>query len=180
MATQKEVAAYFSVEDRTIRNWSKITGFPASKGRGGYCIQSISRWLATVAMSKVSSTQTTSSTLLEDEEKALKLAEKRLKIRRQEVDIKHKEFDLSIKEQRSAPIEIITRTLELSSVAASSNLKALLPRIKRAWHDIPPEAIEEINKVIATTCNEVANFEPDLSSYTASDLLSSEEGAESV
>ncbi|WP_052702657.1 terminase small subunit [Pseudoalteromonas piscicida] len=178
MATQREVAEYFDVDERTIRNWQKIPGFPASKGRGGYCYQSISRWL--VACSAVSrlATSNSNSSDLDESEKALEIAEKKLKIRKAEIDIEHKEFDLEVKEKRFAPIELITRTLELVSVAMASNLEALLPKLKKAWPDMPPDAIDVIQKVVAVSKNEVAHIEPDLSSYEASDLVGGEERTE--
>lgn len=180
MATQREVAAYFNVNERTIRNWQKIPGFPASKGRSGYCYQSISRWLVACSSLNRDGSITSTTSDLGSDEKALEIAEKKIKIRKGEMDIAHKEFDLEVKEKRFAPIELITRTLELVSVAMASNLEALLPRLKMAWPDMPPEAIEVIQKIIAVSKNEVAHIEPDLSSYEASDLVSSEEGAESA
>ncbi|AZZ98763.1 terminase small subunit [Pseudoalteromonas sp. R3] len=178
MATQREVADYFGVDERTIRNWQKIPGFPVSKGRGGYCYQSISRWLVACNTTLKSGVSERSSEHDDATEKELEMAEKRLKIRKSEVDIAHKEFDLQVKEKKFAPIELITRTLELVSVSMASNLEALLPKLKKAWPDIPPDAVETIQKVVATSRNEVANIEPDLTSYEASDLVGSSEGAE--
>ncbi|KZN64042.1 hypothetical protein N473_15690 [Pseudoalteromonas luteoviolacea CPMOR-1] len=172
MATQKEVAAYFSVEDRTIRNWSKITGFPASKGRGGYCIQSISKWLASIAMAKMGNAAPCPADTNE-EEKQLEIAEKRNKVRKGEIDISNREFDLAVKRKEYAPISIITRTLEQVSVAIATNLDALLPRLKKAQPDISQDALEEIKKVIATSRNEVARIEPDKSRILGGDQGSS-------
>lgn len=180
MATQKEVADFLQVEPRTIRNWQKIAGFPISKGASGYDIQKVVLWRLDYLQRLNSTKVDPAFDPLEDDEKALELAEKRLKIKKAEIDIEHKQFDLSVKEGRFAPIETITRTLELVSVAVASNLEALLPKMKKAWPDIPPDAIETIQKVIAVSRNEVASIEPDVSSYEESDLDCDTAGVESA
>ena len=180
MATQKEVADFLKVDTRTIRNWQKIPGFPISKGAGGYDVQKVVLWRLDYLQKINSANSDPAFDPLEDDEKQLELAEKRLKIRKAEIDIAHKDFDLSVKEGRFAPIETITRTLELVSVAVASNLESLLPKLKKAWPDIPPDAVETIQKVIAVSRNEVASIEPDVTSYEESDLDCGSEGVEST
>ena len=59
----------------------------------------------------------------------------------------------------------------------ASNIDSLLPHIKRAWPEMPSEAIDAVKKVIAQCRNEVAQVEPDLSDFNPSDFESSEDGA---
>ncbi|TMP23770.1 terminase small subunit [Pseudoalteromonas ruthenica] len=178
MATQKQVAEYFNVSDRTIRSWSKTPGFPKSKGAGGYDIRQVVLWRIEYLDSKCRARPDPAFEEPADDEKELKLAEMRGKIRKAEIDIQHKEFDLEVKQGRFAPIEVITRTLEQVSVAIANNLDSLLPRLKKARPDISQEELDEVKNIIAVSRNEVASIEPDLSSFNASDYAGGYEGAE--
>ncbi|WP_100913550.1 hypothetical protein [Pseudoalteromonas spongiae] len=180
MANQQEVADYFEVDSRTIRNWKNIAGFPQPKGKSGYDIRKITLWRLDYYKRLTTAKPDPAFDPLGNSKEELEIAEKRVKIRKAELEVKHKDFDLSVKEGRFAPIETITRTLELVSVAVASNLEALLPKMKKAWPDIPPDAVETIQKVIAVSRNEVASIEPDVSSYEESDLDCDSEGVEST
>lgn len=183
MAKQQEVAEFFGCDPRTIRNWQRIAGFPASKGAAGYSIQDIARWRISY-LEQLNRTGSANYPMDNDDEddelKGLEIAEKRARVEERKLNIATKSFNLQVKRKLFAPITIITRTLELVSVSMSSNIDSLLPHIKRAWPDMPIEAVDVIKKVTAQCKNEIAHVEPDLSIFNSSDFESSENGSESI
>jgi len=177
MATQKEIADYLGIDERTIRNWSKRPGFPVSKGRGGLSQQAVVKWLADCYIKQNQIKIDPAFEPVEDEEKELELAEKRAKLEDRLLIIEKRKFDLSVLRQQFAPITVLTRTLERVAVSLSTNLESMLPHIKRAWPDMPIESVDVIKKIIAQCRNEVAEIEPDLSDFNPSDFDGSEDGA---
>ncbi|GAB1133819.1 MAG: hypothetical protein WLagBPW_38810 [Shewanella algae] len=78
-------------------------------------------------------------------------------------------------EKSYAPLEVIVDALEQVAARVSTRLDTLLPKLKNAWPDLPPEAVEVLETVIAAVLNECADVQPNLSDYMDSDP---EEGPE--
>ncbi|ARR46695.1 hypothetical protein CAY59_20845 [Vibrio campbellii] len=68
-------------------------------------------------------------------------------------------------EKTYAPIEIIVDALQQVGSRINTRIDGLIPKIKMAWPDMPPEAIEVLEAEIAATMNECADVQPDLSKY---------------
>ncbi len=180
MATQIEVAEFFGVQTRTIRNWSKIAGFPQSKGGSGYSVQGVARWRISYLEALKQSDESNVNPDDLDDEGDLDKAVKQAKLNDQRLVTQMRAFNFSVLKQEFAPITVITRTLERVAVAMSSSIDSLLPHTKRAWPDMPPEAVDVIKKVIAQCKNEVAEIEPDLSEFDPSNFESGEDGPKST
>jgi len=176
VANQKEVAEFIGCSERTLRNWANIPGFPAAKGRGKLDVRDVVRWrLHYLEQSKTAQPDPAFiGDLACQSENELNLAEKRLKVEERTIVIAGRRFDLAVKAREFAPVSVITEVLELVSVALRANIESILPKIKRAWPDIPPEAVEVIKKVLAQCENEAADIEPDLSEFDPSDFIGGE------
>jgi len=64
---------------------------------------------------------------------------------------------------------MIIDTLGQVASRINSRLDGLLPKMKSAWPDMPPEAVEVLEAEIAAAANECADVRPDLTDYFEGD-----------
>ncbi|MEI2421618.1 hypothetical protein V6O07_15185, partial [Arthrospira platensis SPKY2] len=100
----------------------------------------------------------------EDEEAFAKL-ERDLKIEERREKLAMLKAKRVLFEKSYAPIDIIVDTLEQVCARVGTRLDTLLPKLKNAWPDMPPEAVEVLEAVIAVVLNECADVQPNLSDY---------------
>lgn len=181
MATQTEVADYLGVTTRTLQNWSKTPGFPDSQGRGGYDIQKVVQWRLRYLESKIRSSDDPSEKgeIDASELALLEIEEKRLKNADRQLVIQERQFKMAVNLRKFAPIQLLSDVLTRVSIALTSNLDSLLPRIKRTWPDMPSEAVEAIKVIVAQCKNEAANIQINSEELDFSDFIGDTLGAES-
>lgn len=181
MATQSEVAEYLGVTTRTLQNWARSAGFPDSRGRGGYEIRDVVLWRIRFLESQNRSSADPANKGEIDplELAALDLEEKRLKNDDRKLIIKERQFKLAVQLRKFAPIQLLGEVLTRVSIALTSNLDSLLPRIKRTWPDMPSEAVEAIKVIVAQCKNEAANIQINSDELDFSDFIGDSPGAES-
>lgn len=182
MATQSEVADYLGVTTRTIQNWARTPGFPDSKGRGGYDIKEVVLWRIRHLENQVKnqSDAPTKGEIDPLEMMRLEIEEKRLKNSDRQLIIKERQFKLAVHLRQFAPIQLLADVLTRTAIALTSNLDSLLPRIKRAWPDMPIEAVEAIKLIIAQCKNEAADIQINHEELDFSDYIGDTPGAESL
>ena len=175
MATQKEIAGHLFLSDKWVRELIKKGVLPANNSRGGMdfdkCRESYINYLKGVNSKQVTPL---------DEAEPDEVRTTKLKLNTQETKLRKENYQLSVLEKLYAPVEVITVTLQRVSQSWSIRLESFSARIKRAWPDMPPEAKEAIDKVIAEGANELTDMRPDLSDYQRRDHDSSEQWLESI
>ncbi len=181
MATQAEVAEYLGVTTRTLQHWAKNAGFPDSQGRGGYDIQKVVHWRLRYLESQIrSSSDPSEKGEIDATELAfLEVEEKRLKNADRQLVIQERQFKMAVNLRKFAPIQLLSDVLTRVSIALTSNLDSLLPRIKRTWPDMPSEAVEAIKVIVAQCKNEAANIQINNEELDFSDFIGDSVGSES-
>lgn len=171
--TQSDIAELLGLSDRHVRNLIQQGILPAAKGRGGMnplaCIHGYAAYLR-----QSNTVEKDPETDREDEEAFAKI-ERDLKLEEKREKIFMMRAKRVLFEKSYAPLEVIIDALEQVAARISTRLDTLLPKLKNAWPDLPPEAVEVLETVIAAVLNECADVQPNLSDYMDSDP---EEGPE--
>lgn len=102
---------------------------------------------------------------LENQEEHINRERDLLKLEELRENIAMKKSKRVLFEKTYAPIEMIVDALQQVGSRMSSHIDGLVPKIKLAWPEMPPEAIEVLEAEIAATMNECADVQPDLSKY---------------
>ncbi|EJS1626295.1 hypothetical protein H2666_17245 [Vibrio cholerae] len=180
--TQSDIAELLGTTDRTVRALVSKGVLPDQVGRNGYnptaCIHS---YIAYVRKVKPEDEKPETSDFSEDDfdkvDRQLKQDERRERI----AMMKAKRV---LFEKSYAPVEVIVETLEQVSSRIGTRLESLLPKLKNAYPELPPEAVETLESVIAAVLNECTDVQPNLSDYMDGDpesspswLTSDEEGS---
>lgn len=174
MATQKEVAAHLNVTDRQVRNWHRQPGFPVPKGAGGYDLDKVRFWY--IDYLKNASTQKGGPAEPDDEEEEFERHKQRLTLEEKQLNIQVKRHNLLLKQKEYAPILLIEEFCSRLSSGLVTHFDACIGRIKRRHPDISIEHIETLKKELALARNELAEAEPDLADFLASDASGYEAG----
>lgn len=164
MATQKEVAEHLFMSDKWVRELVKKGVLPAGHGKGGMDLDKC-REAYIVYLQGINSGQVKPSNEAEPDE----VRDAKIKRKTLETKLRKENYQLSVLEKKYGPLEIITETLLRVSQSMGIRLESFSARLKTVWHDMPPEAKEEIDKIIAEGANELADLRPDLSDFRDSD-----------
>jgi hypothetical protein len=100
--------------------------------------------------------------LMECEERQLKIDDKR-------ETVLMKKAKRMLFEKSFGPIELIIDTLQQVGSKLGSRHEGLIPKMKLAWHDMPPEAVEVLEIELTATVNECTDILPDLTEYFKGD-----------
>ena len=165
--TQSDVAKLLGISDRQVRNLMQQGVMPAAIGRNGMdplaCNHVYNSYLRQAkAGNQKPETDDDEEESFEKMERELKLEEKRERV----AMLKAKRV---LFEKSYAPIEVIVETLEQVTARVGTRLDTLLPKLKNAWPDMPPEAVEILEAVIAAVLNECADVQPNLTDYMDGD-----------
>ncbi|WP_342652598.1 hypothetical protein NM449_17570 (plasmid) [Vibrio metschnikovii] len=164
--TQVDIAELLGISDRQVRNLIQQGVVPSAKGREGMnplaCIHAYNTYLRQSKNDTQKPEAGEDDDSYESMEKQLKLEEKREKV----AMLKAKRV---LFEKSFAPIDVIVDTLEQVCSRIGTRLDSLLPKLKNAWPDMPPEALEVLESVIAAVLNECADVQPNLNDYIDSD-----------
>lgn len=175
MATQKQIAEHLFISDKWVRELTSQGILVSNNARGGYDIDDCRRRYIEY-LRAVKSGQIKGGSQAEPAEEA----EQRLKRKGLETKLRKENYQLSVLEKKYAPIEIITETLLRVSQSWSIRLESFSARIRQAWPDMPSEAKEEIDAVIAEGANELADMRPDLSDYRESTTAGGDQWLEAI
>ena len=181
MATQAEVAQHLGLSERQIRNLQKTPGAPVTQGRGVYDLDQWRYWYinylrklgptGAVAPPRDAPGPLDEDEALEREERQLKIEERRLKVRLGHAKLV--QFEKSY-----APIELLTAAIARTASILRSRHEGLIPKMKIAWPDMPPAAVEVLEGELVAAANECADSAPDLADYLDGDPAGDLEGLE--
>jgi hypothetical protein len=163
MATQKEVAEHLFMSDKWVRTLIKKGVLPVGQGKGGMNVERCREAYISYLQGINSGQVKPSSEAEPDDVRDAKIKRKTL-----ETKLRKENYQLSVLENKFAPIEIITETLLRVSQSWSIRLESFSAQIKRVWPEMPPEAKEEIDNIIAEGANELADLRPDISDFPES------------
>ncbi len=175
MATQKEIADHLFMSDKWVRELIKKGVLPAGRGKGGMDIDKC-REAYIVYLQGINSGQVKPPSEAEPDE----VRDAKIKRKTLETKLRKENYQLSVLEKQYGPWEVITETLQRVSQSWSIRLESFSARLKSVWPDMPPEAKEEIDTIIAEGANEFADLRPDLSDFHERDHESSAAWLESI
>ncbi|ELB1089314.1 hypothetical protein QQ212_002755 [Vibrio alginolyticus] len=165
--TQLDIATLLGISSRQVRNLTQQGVLPVAKGRNGIDpLACIHAYITYKSQSKAFDSKP--ETEQKDEEVFAKL-ERDLKLEERREKLAMLKAKRVLFEKSYAPIDIIVDTLEQVCARVGTRLDTLLPKLKNAWPDMPPEAVEVLEAVIAAVLNECADVQPNLSDYIDSD-----------
>ncbi|APC86881.1 DNA topoisomerase VI subunit B [Vibrio parahaemolyticus] len=162
--TRADIAQLLNISVRQVSNLIAQGVLPSAKGRDGMNPQMcIHAYIAFKSQGKEPILK--EETLPQNEELAFEKKERQLKLEDRQETIAMKRAKRVLFEKTYAPIEVIVDALQQVGSRMSSHIDGLVPKIKLAWPEMPPEAIEVLEAEIAATMNECADVQPDLSKY---------------
>lgn len=166
--TQSDIAKLLGISERQVRNLLNQGILPAAKGRDG--MDPLACTHAYISYkSQAKQVDSKPETPAENEEEDLEIEKKRLANEDKKETIAMKRAKRVLFEKSYGPIQIIVETLQQVSSRLTSRLDGLLPKMKKVWPDMPPEAIEVLEAEIAAASNECADVRPDFSDYMDGD-----------
>ncbi|HAS6644276.1 TPA: hypothetical protein I7259_11545 [Vibrio parahaemolyticus] len=165
--TQEDIAKLLGISSRQVRNLTQEGFLPAAIGRSGMDPLACNHaYITYLRRSKPGTPKPETEQV--DEETFAKL-ERDLKIEERREKLAMLKAKRVLFEKSYAPIDVIVDTLEQVCARVGTRLDTLLPKLKNAWPDMPPEAVEVLEAVIAAVLNECADVQPNLSDYIDSD-----------
>ena len=165
--TQADIAELLGISARQVRNLASQGILPSARGRNG--MDPIACNHAYITYLKQSNSAKRKAETTPEEEETFEKLERDLKLEEKRERIAMLKAKRVLFEKSYAPIEVIVDSLEQVSARVGTRLDTLLPKIKTAWPDMPPEAVEILESVIAAVLNECSDVQPDFSDYLDSD-----------
>lgn len=166
--TQSDIGTLLGVSDRQVRNLQQQGIIPAAKGRNGLdplaCIHAYITY-----KSQQKTPEEKPETPEEDPDVTFEQQERQLKLEEKRENIAMKRAKRVLFEKSYAPIQMIVDVLQQVGSRMTSRMDGLIPKMKSAWPDMPPEAVEVLEAEIAAASNECADVQPDLTDYVESD-----------
>ncbi len=166
--TQADIARLLGISPRQVQNLIGQGVLPAAKGRDGMNPLACNHAYITYK-SKAKSTGLKPETAPENDEESFEKAEQRLKLEEKRENIAMKRAKRVLFEKTFAPVDMIVDALQQVASRINTRIDGLIPKLKSAWPEMPPEAIEILEVELAAAANECADVQPDLSEYIDSD-----------
>lgn len=166
MGRQKDVAIHLNLSEKQVQNLSKLPGAPVNIGRGSWDIDAWRYFYIQYLRARTKGT-------LDDEPPETapeKDVEQRLKNEERQERILISRVKRRILAKRYAPIELITVAVSRTATELRTRVESWLPRLKKIWPDMPPEANELLQRELAEAINELAEIRVNLSDYDVGDI----------
>jgi len=180
MALQREVAEHLFISDRQVRNLQQSGILPTSKGKGGLDLEACRRqYIEYLRGQKTGQVDGANEAELEAEPGDIigGINVPLQEARKKQYDADTKEHRLFVLRKEYAPVELITDAVSQVATMLVSNLNSLPMKMKVADPSLSGRSVDAVKKVIAGLCNELADFEIDLSDYTPVDPEGGSAGA---
>ncbi|SDI12698.1 hypothetical protein SAMN04488136_1753 [Vibrio xiamenensis] len=166
--TQSDIATLLGISDRQVRTLTKQGILPAAKGRDGINpLECIHRYIT--YKSQVKTDESKPETDLDDDSEAMAKLEQKLKLEKLKENVAMMRAKRVLFEKSYGPIDVISETLQQLASKLGTIHEGLIPKLKKVWQDMPPEAIEVIEKELTKASNECADVQPDISDYIEGD-----------
>ena len=165
--TQSDIAALLNISDRQVRNLMQQGIIPAAKGRNGMePLACIHAYISYKSQTKISNPN---AEIEEKEEETYETIKRNLALEDKRESVAMKRAKRVLFEKSYAPIQLIVDVLQQTGSRMNSRLDGLLPKMKSAWPEMPPEAIVVLEAEIVAAANECADVKPDLTDYIDGD-----------
>lgn len=183
MATQKQVADHLFISERQVRNLISDGKLPSSKGKGGLdlesCREQYINYLRGQKTGQVKSPGT------DDEEAELGDVVGGINVplqeaRKKKLDADTREFKLNQLRKEYVPVALMVYSVSKLSEMLVSNVSSLPMKMKVADPSLSARSLDKSKQVIADLCNELANFDIDLSDYNPVDQGIDQDGIEAI
>ncbi len=180
MAIQKEVAEHLYISERQVRNLIAGSILPGSKGKGGLDLDDCRK--AYINYLRGQKTGQVKKTPGDDDDVELgdligginvPLQDARKKL----LDADTREYRLHILKKEYAPIWILTDAVAQLATQIVASLSTLPMKLKLADPALKGRSIDAAKKEVANLCNELADFDVDLSGYNPVDQGLDQDGA---
>lgn len=166
--TQSDIAALLNISDRQVRNLMSQGLIPAAKGRNGMDpLACIHAYISYKSQTKISNPNAEMDG--EDDDESYEKEKRNLALEDKKESVAMKRAKRLLFEKSYAPIQLIVDVLQQTGSRMNSRLDGLLPKMKSAWPDMPPEAIVVLEAEIVAAANECSDVKPDLTDYIDGD-----------
>jgi len=183
MATQIQVAEHLFISERQVRNLISEGKLAGSKGKGGLDLEDCrKRYIDYLRGQKTGQVKKPGP----DEDGAelgdvvgginVPLQEARKK----KLDADTREFKLNQLRKEYVPVALMIHATSKLSEMLVSNVSSLPMKMKVADPSLSARSLDKSKQVIADLCNELANFDIDLSDYDPVDQTSDQDGIEAI
>ncbi|WP_136484711.1 helix-turn-helix domain-containing protein [Vibrio sp. H11] len=166
--TQSDIAELLGISDRQVRNLIQQGILPAAKGRGGMdplvCNHAYNAYLR-----QSKSADQKAETDKKNDPQHYEQRKRELELDKLDETVAMMRAKRLTFEKFYAPVEIIPDVIGQVASQIRSRLDSLIPKMKKSWLDMPPEAVSVLEEEIIAVCNECADVQPDLSDYIDSD-----------
>lgn len=178
MATQSEVAAHLFISDRQVRNLITDGVLPSSKGKGGLDIEECrKRYIDYLRGQKTGQVKASEELDPYDENDLVGGINVEYEdARKKQLDADTREFKLKQLRKEFVPIDLLVYSVSKLSEMLVANVLSLPMKMKVADPSLSARSIDKSKKVIADLCNELADFDIDLSDYNPVDQDFDQEG----
>ena len=171
MATQSEVAAHLFISDRQVRNLITDGILPSSKGKGGLEIEECrKRYIDYLRGQKTGQVKAPEeSDFYEDGDIIGGINVDYEDARKKQLDADTREFKLKQLRKEFVPIDLLVYSVSKLSEMLVANVLSLPMKMKVADPSLSARSLDKSKQVIADLCNELADFDIDLSDYNPVD-----------
>lgn len=162
--TQSDISKLLGISERQVRNLIGQGILPVAKGRDGMNPLACNHaYIAYKSQTKAVTSEP--ETDPDDDEEKFSAEERKLKLEEKRENIAMKKAKRVLFEKTYGPIEMIVDALQQVASRINTRIDGLIPKLKSAWPEMPPEAIEVLEVELAAAANECADVQPDLSEY---------------
>jgi phage terminase Nu1 subunit (DNA packaging protein) len=171
MATQSEVAAHLFISDRQVRNLISDGILPSSKGKGGLEVEDCrKRYIDYLRGQKTGQVkQPDPDEFFEDGDIIGGINVDYEDARKKQLDADTREFKLNLLRKEFVPIDLVVYSVSKLSEMLVANVLSLPMKMKVADPSLSARSLDKSKQVIADLCNELADFDIDLSDYNPVD-----------
>jgi phage terminase Nu1 subunit (DNA packaging protein) len=171
MATQSEVAAHLFISDRQVRNLITDGILPSSKGKGGLEIEDCrKRYIDYLRGQKTGQVKAPDDDEFYEEGAVIGGINVDYEdARKKQLDADTREFKLKQLRKEFVPIDLLVYSVSKLSEMLVANVLSLPMKMKVADPSLSARSLDKSKQVIADLCNELANFDIDLSDYNPVD-----------
>lgn len=183
MATQKQVADHLFISERQVRNLITDGKLAGSKGKGGLDLDDCrKRYIDYLRGQKTGQVKSPGT---DDEEAELGDVVGGINVplqeaRKKKLDADTREFKLNQLRKEYVPVALMVYSVSKLSEMLVSNVSSLPMKMKVADPSLSARSLDKSKQVIADLCNELANFDIDLSDYNPVDQGIDQDGIEAI
>lgn len=183
MATQKQVADHLFISERQVRNLITDGKLAGSKGKGGLDLDDCrKRYIDYLRGQKTGQVKSPGA---DDEEAELGDVVGGINVplqeaRKKKLDADTREFKLNQLRKEYVPVALMVYSVSKLSEMLVSNVSSLPMKMKVADPSLSARSLDKSKQVIADLCNELANFDIDLSDYNPVDQGIDQDGIEAI